>query len=90
MAVKITMFEKSYGQAMLVYIHMRNWQARHVYPQTRKSTRIAAAERMLFLLVEALPQTPCEQNVLVTHAAATRFFKSLVRKNSPKISAYFL
>jgi hypothetical protein len=63
MAVKITMFEKSYGQAMLVYIHMRNWQARHVYPQTRKSTRIAAAERVLFLLVEALPQAPDEQKM---------------------------
>ena len=63
MAVKITMFEKSYGQAMLVYIHMRNWQARHVYPQTRKNTRIATAERVFSLLVEALPQAPYEQKM---------------------------
>jgi hypothetical protein len=48
---------------MLVYIHMRNWQARHVYPQTRKNTRIATAERVFSLLVEALPQAPYEQKM---------------------------
>ena len=54
-----------------------------VYPQTRKITRTAVVDRMIFLLVEAPAPNPGEQKLFwVTHTAATQFFESLIENGA--------
>lgn len=49
----------------------------HLYIQMRKTIHSAFTERMVFLLVEALPQAPVNA---VFQTAAARFFESLMEK----------
>ena len=55
-------------------------QAMPLFPQTRKITRTAVADRVVFLLVEAPAPSPGEHEVFwyaVPQTAATRFLESL-------------
>lgn len=49
----------------------------HLYIQMRKTIHSAFVERMVFLLVEALPQAPINA---VFQTAAARFYESLMEK----------
>ena len=49
----------------------------HLYIQMRKTIHSAFTERMVFLLVEALPQAPVNA---VFQTAAARFSESLMEK----------
>ena len=50
-----------YWQAMFADIHMSNWQARHVYPQTRKTISAPYRRLMVFCLLGVLPNPSVTQ-----------------------------